>query len=117
MVDLLYIFVGCPKNISFSNPFRAAVLQAMDRAHRLGQVRTVNVYRLLMRHTLEERIMSLQQFKMDVAAAVVNQDNVSLSAMDTTRLLDLFGATGGAARPSAGNGAAPQVIQIYFLTF
>lgn len=62
----------------------------MDRAHRLGQSRTVNVYRLLTRDTLEEKIMGLQQFKLDVAAAVVNQDNVSLSGMDTSRLLDLF---------------------------
>ena len=62
----------------------------MDRAHRLGQRRTVNVYRLLTRGTLEEKIMGLQQFKLDVAAAVGNQDNVSLSGMDISRLLDLF---------------------------
>lgn len=37
-------------------------LQAMDRAHRLGQKRTVNVYRLLTRGTLEERIMGLQVY-------------------------------------------------------
>jgi TATA-binding protein-associated factor len=45
----------------------------MDRAHRLGQKRTVHVYRLLMRDSLEERIMSLQRFKVDVANAVINQ--------------------------------------------
>ena len=28
-------------------------LQAIDRAHRIGQVRTVNVYRLILRDTLE----------------------------------------------------------------
>jgi TATA-binding protein-associated factor len=67
-------------------------LQAMDRAHRIGQTRTVNVYRLLMQDTLEQRIMSLQQFKLDVANAVVNADNVSMAAMDTGQLLDLFGA-------------------------
>ncbi|KAK9916950.1 hypothetical protein WJX75_009151 [Coccomyxa subellipsoidea] len=65
-------------------------LQAMDRAHRLGQKRTVNVYRLLTRGTLEERIMGLQRFKLDVANAVVNAENASLSAMDTTQVLDLF---------------------------
>ena len=65
-------------------------LQAMDRAHRLGQKRTVNVYRLLMAGTLEERVMSLQRFKLDVAAAVVNTDNVSLAAMETENILDLF---------------------------
>lgn len=37
------------------NPTRD--LQAMDRAHRIGQRRVVNVYRLITRHTLEEKIM------------------------------------------------------------
>lgn len=37
------------------NPMRD--LQAMDRAHRLGQKNTVHVYRLLARDTLEEKIM------------------------------------------------------------
>ena len=69
---------------------RRMCLQAMDRAHRLGQRRTVSVYRLLVRGTLEERILGLQRFKLDVAGALVNQDNVSLAAMDTSRLLDLF---------------------------
>jgi TATA-binding protein-associated factor len=65
-------------------------LQAMDRAHRLGQRRAVNVYRLLVRGTLEEQIMSLQRFKLDVAAAVVNTDNMSMASMDTGNVLDLF---------------------------
>lgn len=62
----------------------------MDRAHRLGQSRTVNVYRVLTRGTIEERIMGLQRFKMDMAAAVVNTDNMSMDAMDTSQLLDMF---------------------------
>ena len=32
-------------------------LQAMDRAHRLGQKKVVNVYRLITKGTLEEKIM------------------------------------------------------------
>ena len=67
-----------------------ADLQAMDRAHRLGQTRVVNVYRLVTKGTLEEKIMSLQRFKTHVANSVVNQENAALSSMNTSELLDLF---------------------------
>ncbi|KVH91540.1 hypothetical protein Ccrd_006435 [Cynara cardunculus var. scolymus] len=63
---------------------------AMDRAHRLGQRKVVNVHRLIMRGTLEEKIMSLQKFKVSVANAVINSENASLKTMNTDQLLDLF---------------------------
>lgn len=75
------------------NPMRD--LQAMDRAHRLGQKRVVNVHRLVMRGTLEEKVMSLQRFKLSVANTVINAENASLNSMDTTQLLDLFTVSGG----------------------
>ncbi|KAK5095514.1 TATA-binding protein-associated factor mot1 [Exophiala xenobiotica] len=65
-------------------------IQAMDRAHRLGQKKTVNVYRLITRGTLEEKIMGLQRFKIDVASTVVNQQNAGLGTMETDQILDLF---------------------------
>jgi TATA-binding protein-associated factor len=65
-------------------------LQAMDRAHRIGQKCVVNVYRLITRGTLEEKIMGLQKFKLNIASSVVNQDNSSLSSMDSEQILDLF---------------------------
>ena len=77
-----------------SLPLPPSPLQAMDRAHRLGQTRTVSVYRIIMRRTLEERVMGLQRFKLSVAGAVVNAENASLSAMDTSNLLDLFQVPG-----------------------
>ncbi|KAJ2395907.1 TATA-binding protein-associated factor mot1, partial [Coemansia sp. RSA 2531] len=65
-------------------------VQAMDRAHRLGQTRVVNVYRLITRNTLEEKIMGLQAFKLHMANTIVNQQNASLASMNTDQLLDLF---------------------------
>lgn len=69
-------------------------LQAMDRAHRLGQRRVVNVYRLITRGTLEEKIMGLQRFKLHIAGSVVNQQNAGLGSMNTGEVLDLFSVDG-----------------------
>eukprot|EP00762_Andalucia_godoyi_P000665 ANDGO_05312.mRNA.1 putative helicase mot1 len=56
-------------------------LQAMDRAHRLGQTRSVNVFRIVMKDLLEERIMGIQAFKLAVARAVVNEENSATDKM------------------------------------
>lgn len=70
------------------NPF--SDLQAMDRAHRIGQTKTVNVYRLTCSDTIEEKIMRLQSIKMEMSKAIVNSDNSTMYSMGTDRLLDLF---------------------------
>ena len=66
-------------------------IQAMDRAHRIGQKKVVNVHRLVTRGTLEEKILNLQRFKIDVASQVVSQQNAAgLAGMETGEILDLF---------------------------
>lgn len=65
-------------------------LQAMDRAHRIGQKKVVNVYRLITRKSLEEKIMGLQKFKLMTANTIVSDENSSMDTMGTDQLLDLF---------------------------
>jgi hypothetical protein len=45
--------------------------QASDRAHRIGQQRTVTIVRLLMRHSIEEKMIALKQKKLDLYEAVM----------------------------------------------
>ena len=51
----------------------------------------VNVYRLITRNTLEEKILGLQKFKLKTANSVITKDNSSLSSMATgDQIFDLF---------------------------
>ncbi len=70
------------------NPF--VDLQAMDRAHRIGQTRTVNVYRLITSDTIEEKMMELQRRKKATSEAVINSENSTMYSLGTDRLLDIF---------------------------
>ncbi len=45
--------------------------QASDRTHRIGQRRTVTITRILMRHTIEEKMMALKQRKLALYRAVL----------------------------------------------
>eukprot|EP00934_Nitzschia_sp_Nitz4_P004538 Nitzschia sp. Nitz4//scaffold162_size51285//15820//20464//NITZ4_006968-RA/size51285-processed-gene-0.20-mRNA-1//1//CDS//3329537970//4528//frame0 len=50
-----------------------ADLQAQDRAHRIGQKREVQVFRLVTEHTVEEKIVERAQQKLKLDAMVVQQ--------------------------------------------
>jgi non-specific serine/threonine protein kinase len=45
--------------------------QASDRAHRIGQTRKVSITRILMRHTIEEKMMELKKRKVALYRAVL----------------------------------------------
>jgi superfamily II DNA or RNA helicase len=64
-----YVFLLDP----WWNP--AAEAQAVDRAHRIGQMRPVFAYRLIARDTVEEKVIELQQSKRELAAAIIGEDN------------------------------------------
>ncbi len=52
----------------------AVEAQAVDRTHRIGQTEQVFAYRLITRHTVEERVLELQQSKRDLFAALIKED-------------------------------------------
>ena len=51
----------------------AVEAQAIDRTHRIGQLRTVNAFRLIAPGTVEEKIWELQQRKAQTIADVLGE--------------------------------------------
>lgn len=63
--------------------------QASDRAHRIGQQRPVTVYRLVAKHTIEEKIVALHHKKRDLADSLLDGADLSgkMSAEELLRLI------------------------------
>ena len=64
--------------------------QAFDRAHRLGQTRDVNIYKLTIEKTVEERILALQESKRALAAAALGGDKIKNLKLGLEDLMALF---------------------------
>jgi SNF2 family DNA or RNA helicase len=63
--------------------------QATDRAYRIGQTKPVQVHRLVMRGTLEERIALLLEQKRSLAEAVLGRGDAALTELSDGELRDL----------------------------
>ncbi|WP_307785339.1 DEAD/DEAH box helicase [Microbacterium hibisci] len=79
-----YVFLLDP----WWNP--AAEAQAVDRAHRIGQHRSVMVYRLIASGTIEEKVMALQQRKARLFRSVMDDDALFGQALTADDIRGLF---------------------------
>ncbi|AKU18623.1 hypothetical protein VV02_04055 [Luteipulveratus mongoliensis] len=80
-----YVFVMDP----WWNP--AAEAQAIDRTHRIGQDKSVMVYRMVSRGTIEEKVVALQDRKRDLFDRVIDDGGAmsgKITADDIRALLD-----------------------------
>ncbi len=68
----------------------AVEAQAVDRAHRIGQARTVMVYRLVSADTVEQKVVALQDSKRALFSAVVEGDGVGSGALTADDLRALL---------------------------
>jgi SNF2 family DNA or RNA helicase len=64
--------------------------QATDRAHRIGQNRTVQVHKFVVRGTLEERIDEMIEQKTELAQNIIGSGESWLTEMSTDQLRDIL---------------------------
>lgn len=79
-----YVFLLDP----WWNP--ATEAQAIDRTHRIGQTRSVMVYRLIAKDTIEEKVMALKAKKAELFASVMDADTMLSTAMTADDIKSLF---------------------------
>ena len=81
-----YVFLLDP----WWNP--ATETQAVDRTHRIGQTKHVNVYRLVATNTIEEKVMALKDQKAKLFDAVMDDGAVFSSALTADDIRGLLEA-------------------------
>lgn len=64
--------------------------QATDRAHRIGQVNTVQVIKLITQGTIEEKIVKLQEKKKEMINSVINPGETFITKLSEEEVKELF---------------------------
>lgn len=52
-------------------------LQAMDRAHRIGQKKVVKVFRLITQNTMEEKMIEKQTMKLKLDSMIIQKGRMA----------------------------------------
>ena len=79
-----YVFLLDP----WWNP--AVEAQAIDRAHRIGQTRTVFAYKFITKDTIEEKIIKLQNHKQKLASDLITVEESFVKSLSQDDIKDLF---------------------------
>jgi len=61
---------------------KSAENQAIDRAHRIGQDKTVFSYKLITKDTIEEKMLQLQGLKSELFESLISTDGASIKSLD-----------------------------------
>ena len=64
--------------------------QASDRAHRIGQTRTVEVIKLIAENSIEERVVNLQNEKKELVDKVISNDDSSIKSLSIKDLKSIL---------------------------
>ncbi len=64
--------------------------QATDRTHRIGQNNKVQVFKLITKNTIEEKIEKLQHSKKDLADSVIRKGEILINSLTKEEINSLF---------------------------
>lgn len=64
--------------------------QATDRTHRIGQEKQVSVFKLIMKDTIEENILKLQESKKHLAEQIITEGTISLGSLTKEDILEIL---------------------------
>lgn len=68
----------------------SAVNQATDRAYRIGQNKNVHVFKLIMKDSIEEKIMELQKKKQNLSDLFIENSSGSIASMNMEEIAELL---------------------------
>lgn len=79
-------------NVILADPWwnKSVENQATDRAHRLGQTKTVNVYRIITANSIEYKIMRIQDSKSSISASILDPESNELDQLSIEELKQLI---------------------------
>lgn len=80
-----YVFIVDP----WWNP--AAEMQAIDRTHRIGQTKPIFVFKTIMKDSIEEKILALQETKQKLVKDIITVDEGIMKNLTREDIAGLFG--------------------------